>query len=122
MTKKQVRVLACLGALPFLAGLIGCAGQQSAPSTEPAEARAAKPGYNQITDQGVEDSRTAVRVREALAAGADYKYDGVKVEARNGVVELSGFVSTSAQRNRAEEAASKTVGVRSVTNNLIVKD
>ena len=84
--------------------------------------RTAEPGYNQITDQRIEDSRTAERVREALAAGADYKYDGVKVIASNGVVQLSGFVNTSAQRNSAGEVTSKVVGVKSVVNNLTVKD
>ena len=82
----------------------------------------AEPDYNQITDPRIEDSRTAERVREALAAGADYKYDGVKVVAANGVVQLSGFVNTSAQRNSAGEVASKVVGVKSVENNLTVKD
>ena len=43
--------------------------------------RTAERSYNQITDQRIEDSRTAERVREALAASADYKYDGVKVAA-----------------------------------------
>ena len=66
--------------------------------------------------------RTAERVREALAAGADYKYDGVKVIACNGVVQLSGFVNTSAQRNNAGEVTSKVVGVKSVENNLMVKE
>ena len=84
--------------------------------------RTAERGHNQITDQSIEDSRTAERVREALAAGADYKYDGVKVIACDGVVQLSGFVNTSAQRNSAGEVASKVVGVKSVENNLTVKD
>ena len=52
----------------------------------------------------------------------DYKYDGVKVIACNGVVQLSGFVNTSAQKNSAGEVASKVVGVKSVENNLTVKD
>jgi osmotically-inducible protein OsmY len=71
----------------------------------------------------MEDSRTAERVREALAAGADYKYDGVKVvTACNGIVQLSGFVNTSAQRSRAGEVTRKVEGVKSVKNNLMVKD
>ena len=89
-----------------MAGLTGCTGDR----------------YNQGTNQRIEDSRIAERVREALAAGADYKYDRVKVIACNGVVQLSGFVNTSAQRNRAGEVACKVVGVRSIENNLTVKD
>lgn len=82
----------------------------------------ADPGDNQITDQRVEDSRTAERVREALAAGSEYRFDGIRVAAGDGVVQLSGFVNTSAQRNRAGEVASKVVGVKSVENKLTVKD
>jgi hyperosmotically inducible protein len=84
--------------------------------------RTAERGYNHITDQRIEDSRTAERVREALAASADYKYDGVKVTACGGVVQLSGFVNTSAQRNSAVEAAGKVLGAKSVENKVTVKD
>jgi osmotically-inducible protein OsmY len=109
MTKTSVKVLiliTCLSALPLMASLTGCAGDR----------------YNQSTDQRIEDNRTAERVREALAAGADYKYDGVKVTACKGVVQLSGVVNTRAQRNSAGEVTSKVVGVKSVKNNLTVKD
>ena len=103
----------------MLTGLTGCARQRQA---EPDANPAAAPAFNKITDQGIEDSRMAARVREALAAGADYKYDGVKVVARGGVVQLSGYVRTRAQKNRAGEAASRIVGVKSVANELLVKD
>jgi osmotically-inducible protein OsmY len=99
-------LITCLSALPLVIGLTGCAGDR----------------YNQSTDPRIEDSRTAERVREALAAGADYKYDGVQVTAFKGVVRLSGFVNTSAQRNGAGEVAGKVVGVKSVENNLTVKE
>jgi hypothetical protein len=125
MMKRGVTVLAllaCLGALPSMVGLTGCAGPRYAQTTGPDDHRAAAPGYNQITDQGIEDGRTAARVREALAAGADYKYDGVKVIARSGAVQLSGFVTTSAQRTRAEEVTRKVLGVKSVENSLIAKN
>jgi hyperosmotically inducible protein len=79
-------------------------------------------GSDQSTDQHIENSRTAARVREALAASANYKYDGVKVIASNGVVQLSGFVNTSAQRSRAGEVISKVVGVKDVVNNITVKE
>ena len=127
MTKTRARMLAlitCLSALPLMVGLTGCAGDRSHQSTAPRveDNPTAERGDSQTTDQRIEDSRTAERVREALAAGADYRYDGVKVIASNGVVQLSGFVNTSAQRNRAGEVTSKVVGVKSVENNLTVKE
>ena len=123
MAKTSVKALAlitCLSTLPLMVGLTGCAGERYTHRID--EDRTADRDYNQSTDQRIEDSRTAERVREALAAGADYKYDGVKVAASNGVVQLSGFVNTSAQRNSAREVTSKVVGVKSVENNLTVKE
>jgi hyperosmotically inducible periplasmic protein len=107
-----------------MVSLTGCAGDRYHQSTAPPleDNPTAERGHNQGTDQSIENSRTAERVREALAAGADYKYDGVKVNASNGVVQLSGFVKTSAQRNSAGEVAGKVVGVKSVENNLAVKE
>ena len=127
MTKTSVKVLAlitCLSALPLMVGLMGCASDRSNQSTgRPVDDnRTPEPDYNQITDPRIEDNRTAERVREGLAAGTDYKYDGVKVIASNGVVLLSGFVNTSPQRNSAGEVTRKVVGVKSVVNNLTVKD
>ena len=78
--------------------------------------------FDQRSDQRMEESRTAERVREALAAGADYKYDRVKVEVRDSVVQLSGVVNTSVQRNRAGEVTRKVVGVERVQNDLTVRD
>jgi len=117
-------LITCLSVLSLMAALTGCAGDRHNQSTgHPIDAQhTPERGYNQITDQGIEDSRTAVRVREALAACADYKYDGVRVQAGNGIVQLSGFVNTRAQKNAAGEFASKIEGVNSVENNLTVKD
>ena len=107
-----------------MVGLTGCASDRYDQSTgyRYDDNLTAGRGYNQITDQHIEDSRTAERVREALAAGADYKYDGVKVVASSGVVQLGGSVNTSAQKNSAGEVASKVVGVKSVENNLTAKE
>ena|ERR1017187_8181195 len=109
MMRTSANVLALIirfTALPLMVCLTGCAGDR----------------YHQSTDHRIDDNRTAARVREALAADADYKYDGVKVIASAGVVQLSGFVHTGPQRNRAGEVAGKVVGVSTVENNLIVKD
>jgi osmotically-inducible protein OsmY len=127
MTKTSVKVLTiitCLSALPLMVGLMGCAsdGRNQSMGHLNYDNHVAEPGDSQITDQRVEDSRAAVRVREALAAGPQYKFDGVQVAASNGVVQLSGFVNTSAQRTRAGEVASKVVDVKSVENNLRIKD
>jgi hyperosmotically inducible protein len=99
-------LMTCLSALSLMVGLTGCTGDR----------------YKQSTDQRMADRRMAERVREALAAAPEYKFDGVHVAACKGVVQLGGFVNTSAQRNGAGEVASKVGGVKRVENNLTVKD
>ena len=89
-----------------MVGLTGCAGER----------------HRQSTDQRIDDSRTAARVREALAAAPEYKFDGVQVAAFEGVVQLNGFVNTGAQKNSAGEVASKVVGVKDVVNNITVTE
>jgi osmotically-inducible protein OsmY len=121
--KQCTAFLACLSAWTVMVGLTGCLLDNQSPATGPRidGNRTTKPDNTQTTDQAIEDSRTAERVREALAGGTDYKYDGVKVIANHGVVHLSGLVNTRAQLKSAEEIAAKVVGVKSVENNLTVK-
>ena len=124
ISEKVLALIACLSALPLMVGLTGCADDRYHRSTGHRidDNRKVEAGNNQSTDQHIEDSRMAERVREALAAGGDYKYDGVKVIASNGVAQLSGFVNTRAQRKSAGEVTRKVVGVKNVENNLTVKD
>ena len=89
---KIMTIIACLGALPLVGGLTGCAGDR----------------YNQSTGQRIDDNRTAERVKEALAHDPQYKFDGVNVVAFKGVVQLSGFVNTHAQKSTAGDVAKKT--------------
>jgi len=105
-TLQTVGMILFVSALPFLAGLTGCAGDR----------------YNQSTGQRIDDNRTAGRVREALSADKQYKYDGVQVVAFKGDVQLSGFVNTKAQKNSAGEVAMRVVGAKNVDNNITVKD
>ncbi len=79
-----------------------------------------EPDHSQTTDQSIEGKRIAERVREALAAALEYEFGGVQVAAGKGVVQLSGVVSTGAQRNLAGEVASKVAGVKIVLNSLTV--
>jgi hypothetical protein len=127
MTRAFVKFLvliAGLSALPLLAGLAGCVSGRynQSPNFRTHEDHPVEYVHDEATDQSIEDGRTAERAREALAAGGDYRYDGVKVVARNGVVQLNGFVNTTAQRTGAGTIVRKVMGVRSVRNNLTVKD
>jgi len=109
-TGKTLKVLGLvigLGALPLLLGLTGCTTGSR---------------YEQSTGERIDDHGTSSRVRAALADDSQYKYDGVNVETFKGVVQLSGFVDTKDQKNRAGDLARKVKGVTDVENNITVKE
>ena len=96
-----------LSALPLLLGVTGCTTGSR---------------YEQSSGERIDDHGTSSRVRAALADDTQYKYDGVNVETFKGVVQLSGFVNTRAQKNRAGDLARKVKGVNDVENNITVKE
>jgi osmotically-inducible protein OsmY len=104
-TLKAFGMILCLGALPLI-GLTGCAGNR----------------YTQSTGERVDDQAASSRVRAALSADTEYKYGDVAVQTFNGVVQLSGFVNSRDQKNRAGDLAKKAQGIRDVQNNIVVKE
>lgn len=73
------------------------------------------------TGQYVDDTVITTKVKSALLGDDMVKSFEVGVETMKGVVQLSGFVNTSAQKSAAGNDASAVRGVKSVRNNLIVK-
>ena len=102
---KALGLICCLGALPLAGGLTGCAGNR----------------YTQSTGEHIDDKADSGRVRKALSADTQYKYPDVNVQTFKGVVQLSGFVNTRDQKNRAGDIAEKVEGVTKVENNITVK-
>ena len=109
-TGKTLKVLGLvigLGALPLLLGVTGCTTTGSR--------------YEQSTGERIDDHGTSSRVRAALANDSQYKYDEVNVETFKGTVQLSGFVSSRADINKAGDLARGVKGVTSVRNDMRVK-
>ena len=104
---KTLCLACCLG-LPLVAsvGLTGCAGDK----------------YERSTGQYIDDKSINSRVRSALGDNAEYKFGDVHVTSFRGTVQLSGFVNTTDQKRKAGEIAEKVEGVKSVANNITVKD
>jgi hypothetical protein len=92
-------------ALATLGGLTGCKSDQNTYGGR-SEGRA------------MDDKHLTENVEQALESDATYKYSSVGVHTYSGVVQLSGFVGTQAQKDRAGEVASHVQGVSSVVNNI----
>jgi hyperosmotically inducible periplasmic protein len=72
--------------------------------------------------QAIDDTVIAAKLKTELASGAGLgTATEVIVEVNSGIVELSGFVPTFDQKNRAAEIARRITGVMDVKNNITVK-
>jgi hypothetical protein len=73
------------------------------------------------TGEYVDDTVITTKVKSALAADPDVKATEVQVETFKGVVQLSGFVSSSAASEKAASIAHGVQGVKEVKNSTVVK-
>ncbi|WP_315708571.1 molecular chaperone OsmY [Brenneria uluponensis] len=70
----------------------------------------------------VDDSALTAKVKAALLASKTLDSDDISVKTTQGVVTLSGFVTSQKLAISAVEIATKTEGVKSVSDKLQVKD
>jgi osmotically-inducible protein OsmY len=103
---KLAALILNAGVLAAVVGVTGCAGDR----------------YHQSTGERIDDKADSSRVRSALASDSQYKYGDVSVETFKGVVQLSGFVNSRDQKNRAGDLAKKVEGIKRVENNITVKE
>jgi hyperosmotically inducible protein len=73
------------------------------------------------TGQAVDDAAIVAKVKSGLLGSPDVEGLDVNVDARNGVVTLSGTADSVAERSSAERIAKAADGVKSVDNKIVVK-
>ena len=73
------------------------------------------------TGQYIDDAGITSKVKAKLIGDSTVKARQVDVDTYQGVVQLSGFVDTQEQKDRAAQVAATVPGVKSVKNNLVVK-
>ncbi|MBS1199184.1 MAG: transporter [Proteobacteria bacterium] len=89
----------------LLSFLLGCAGS---PTTEG-------------TGEYVDDTVITTKVKAAIFDEPTLKSAEINVETFKGTVQLSGFVNSRADINKAVEVARSVKGVKSVKNNMRLK-
>jgi hyperosmotically inducible protein len=76
----------------------------------------------ETTGEYVDDATLTTKVKSALASDGDVTLaNKVKVETGQGVVQLSGFVPSAADKDRAEMIARNVHGVQSVKNDIVIQ-
>lgn len=81
----------------------------------------ASTGTRESAGEYVDDSAITVKVKSAFVKDPVVKAIDVKVETYKGIVQLSGFVNSEAEKAQAERVATAVPGVTSVKNNIAVK-
>lgn len=76
---------------------------------------------NETAGQYVDDSMITTRIKAAFLSDPNLKLGEIKVETYKGVVQLSGFVSNDNDISHAADVASGINGVKSVKNDLHLK-
>jgi len=69
----------------------------------------------------IDDATLTTRVKAKFAEDPTVSALAISVETLNGVVQLSGFAKSQAERSLAEDMARNTSGVKSVKNSIIVR-
>jgi len=102
---KRHRILSFLICVGLIAVFVGCA---STPKREG-------------TGEYLDDSAITTKVKAAIFNEPSLKVFQINVETFKGEVQLSGFVDSAQNVNKAGEVARSVKGIKSVKNNLIVK-
>ncbi len=76
---------------------------------------------SESTGTYIDDATITAKVKAAIVAAPGLSSFETKVETYKGVVQLSGFVNSQSDAQRAAQVAKGVAGVRSVQNNLIVR-
>jgi hyperosmotically inducible protein len=105
-------------ALMMSVALLSGVAAVAAPS---ATTTGADPSSNRTAGQAIDDSTVTAKIKSELIKDPTTKAYQIEVDNRKGVVQLNGFVESSAARMRAAEIAKNVAGVVQVQNNLEVK-
>jgi hyperosmotically inducible periplasmic protein len=105
---KRKLIMVFLGAVAAV-GFVGCASDDSADS------------HKRTAGQYIDDKVLVQKVKAALGDSEVYKFPDVKVETYQGTVQLTGFVETQEQKQKAQELARNIRGVASVKNDIMLK-
>lgn len=99
---KQLKTIAAFLMTLVLLVSLGCAGTSSREST----------------GEYIDDSVITTRIKEAIFREPTLKSSEINVETFKGVVQLSGFVNSAGDMDKAVEIARGVKGVQSVKNDM----
>jgi osmotically-inducible protein OsmY len=122
-TLVKIQIAALLAAaLGFVAVLQVSAQQLDTPSTTPARGSSLPADVQGDGSQRALDLATTTRVKAALQLDVELKSQSITVETLDGNVRFTGQVSSAANFDRVKDVVWRLEGVKSVDNQLVVRD
>lgn len=97
------------------------AQRQASAASQPAKDAAAPASRKQSAGEYVDDTVITTKVKAAVLQEPSLKSAEINVETSKGTVQLTGFVNSRADIDKAVEVAKRVKGVRSVKNDMILK-
>lgn len=110
---KQLKTISAIILPVVFATLIGCASTPKKESTSTPK--------KESTGEYIDDSVITTKVKAAILKESTLKSSEINVETYKGVVQLSGFVNSEGDINKAVEVARGVKGVTSVKNDMRLK-
>jgi hyperosmotically inducible periplasmic protein len=76
----------------------------------------------QSAGEYIDDAAITAEIKSKMAADRQVAAGAISVETLNGTTQLSGFATSQAEKDRAAAIARQAKGVKSVRNDIIVRE
>lgn len=114
------RILASSLVIGLIAAFSGVAQADSDMKSSDMKSSDMKSGSSSV-GQFVDDATVTTRVKSRFARDDQVSAMNINVDTNNGVVQLSGYAGSEAEKSRAAEIAGQVPDVKSVQNNIVVR-
>ena len=120
------RILASSVVIGLIAAFAGAAsaqgryGSDTSPGTSSSDMKSERSGSSSV-GQFVDDATVTTRVKTRFARDDQVSAMNINVDTSDGVVQLSGYAGSEAEKSRAAEIAGQVPDVKSVQNNIVVR-
>jgi hyperosmotically inducible protein len=118
---KQLKTISTISLSVLFTVMLGCASTSQKEPTVAADKAGTSESSKESAGEYLDDSVITTRVKTAVFNEPTLKSSEINVETFKGVVQLSGFVSSQADINKAVEISRSVKGVTSVQNDMQLK-
>ncbi len=118
---KQHKTITTISLAVMFTAILGCASTAQKENTSASNKESTTASSKESAGEYLDDSVITTRVKTAIFNEPTLKSSEVNVETFKGVVQLSGFVNSQADINKAVEVARNIKGVTSVQNDMQLK-